>query len=326
MKMMLDADDSRGEGTEDDERRLVDAMAAFGIELRILTRHVGPRTITYRVMPAPGVTVSTITRRALDVGVQLSTASCTAREEQGRLFVEVARDDMDIPRFSDLPVPSDPDDLLVGVDGLGVPVHVRLDKLPHCILAGSTGSGKSTAMRVLIRGALRAGNRRVVICDPKGSGDFTEFARGLHEVHSDLGESTTALWKMGDVLDLRMRRKRMTEVTEDVRRFGNSDVLLVLDEVQLVQSKGALAALHRILATGRSMGMNCIIATQHPSALVLGSEMRANCPSRLVFQVSSQSDSRVALGDAGAERLLGSGDGLLRYQGRVTRIQVPSID
>lgn len=124
---------------------------------------------------------------------------------------------------------------------------------------------------------------------------------------------------------LRTGQKRVSEVSAAAKNFGDGDVLLVVDEVQMIASKGAKEMLNRVLAAGRSMGMNCILATQQPSAQVLGNEMRANCPTRLVFRVASQSDSRVALGDSGAERLLGLGDGLLRYLGQVTRIQVPSI-
>lgn len=478
MELNSEPTDTPEAGTDEDELRLVEAMASFGIELRVLARHVGPRTITYRVMPGPGVTVAAITRRALDVGVQLSTASCTAREEQGRLFVEIAREDMDIPRLGALPPPANPKDILVGVDSLGAPVHVRLDNLPHCIVAGSSGclhgdtpihdpvdgttktvrerwalgvgfhvwalgfdgqpvvtaamppeqyrahqmlritltngevvtvtpahrfwtergwmtaaavselhagservllpstagngpsaraedayaatsvavkevqpidpepyydfhvpvfenywaqsiwhhnSGKSTALRVILRGVKRDSSRRLIICDPKGSGDFEEFRRGRDQVHADLRSACSALWMAGEILMLRTGQKRVSEVSAAARSFGDGDVLLVVDEVQMITSKGAKEMLNRVLAAGRSMGMNCILATQQPSAQVLGNEMRANCPTRLVFRVASQSDSRVALGDSGAERLLGLGDGLLRYLGQVTRIQVPSI-
>ena len=325
MELNSDPPEVREAGTYEDELRLVEAMASFDIELRVLSRHVGPRTITYRVMPGPGVTVAAITRRALDVGVQLSTPSCTAREEQGRMFVEVAREDMDIPRLDTLPPPTDPRDILVGVDGLGASVHIRLDNLPHCILAGSSGSGKSTALRVILRGVKRDPTRRLIVCDPKGSGDFEEFHRGRNQVHADLRSANFAIWTAGEILMPRTGQKRASEVSEAATNFGDGNVLLVVDEVQMITSKSAKDMLNRILAAGRSMGMNCILATQQPSAQVLGNEMRANCPTRLVFRVASQSDSRVALGDSGAERLLGLGDGLLRYQGQVTRIQVPSI-
>ncbi len=125
---------------------------------------------------------------------------------------------------------------------------------------------------------------------------------------------------------LRTGQKRASEVSGAAKNFGDGDVLLVVDEVQMITSKSAKDMLNRVLAAGRSLGMNCILATQQrTSAQVLGNEMRGQLPTRLVFRVASQSDSRVALADSGAERLLGLGDGLLRYQGQVTRIQVPSI-
>ena len=313
-----------------DEHRLVDAMAAFGIELRVLARHVGPRTITYRVMPAPGVTVSAITRRALDVGVQLSTASCTAREEQGRMFVEVSREDMDIPAFDSIPQPLNSDKLLVGVDALGAPVTVQLEKLPSCILAGASGSGKSTALRVLLKGLTRySGKHNILICDPKNSGEFDQFASKYVQVAHNTRECNSLIYTLGEVLDLSIGRKLPREVTEAANNMwakSSSGYILVIDEVQAIEGKCVLKSLNNILAMGRSSGMHCILATQHPSAAVLGNEMRVNCATRLVFKVSSQSDSRVALGDVGAERLLGLGDGLLKYNGRTTRIQVPSLD
>lgn len=313
----------------DDERRLVDAMASFNIELRVLARHVGPRTITYRVMPAPGVTVSAIMRRALDVGVQLSTASCTAREEQGRMFVEVSREDMDIPTFESIPRPDDPEDILVGVDALGAPVTMRLEKMPSAILAGSSGSGKSTALRVLISGLTRhRGLHHVLICDPKNSGEFEQFAGPHVGIARNARDCGSLIYTLGEVLDLSIGRKLPREVTataNDMFVSSPSGYVLIVDEVQAIEGRSVLKALNNILAMGRSSGMHCILATQHPSAAVLGNEMRVNCPTRLVFRVASQSDSRVALGDSGAERLLGLGDGLLRYLGQVTRIQVPSI-
>jgi S-DNA-T family DNA segregation ATPase FtsK/SpoIIIE len=309
-----------------DQRNLVDALRSFNVEVSVVARHLGPRTITYQVRPGPGVAISAVTRRMEDVGVQLGVASCGARTEGGKLLIEVEREDFKIPLFSELQATDDPLDLLVGVDGLGKPTTIRLDLMAGMICAGTSGGGKTNFLQVLLSGLSRQAGTTIVVCDCKGTTDLisTSWAAEDPKRHwaADPGSISHLIGMVAEALDLRTGRRTKAQVMPYVRALGDSRVVLVVDEVQVLGAASRMQ-LTRILEQGRQWNVHCVLATQDASAKNLGNSLRVNCPTRLVLKVASASDSRVALGEGGAENLLGKGDALLKYEGRTTRVQIP---
>lgn len=306
----------------EDQIALISALAEYGAAAMISARFEGPRTRTYQVVPAPGVRINRMRQVMRDVQIRLAAPSCALREDAGQLFVEIGRGDAYIPRLSDLPAPEDPLDIIAGVDTRGQVVTIRPEKFRSCLVAGTTGGGKSTAMRVIMEQFLRVPESSVVVIDPKASGEFhVPPDKGV--VVSQYRPIANFLNLVAELITARAPGGRYNERTS---WFPSGPVLLVVDEVQTVRDVVQRLALWQILSTGRSVGVHCLLATQHPSAALIGNEFRSNCPTRLVLQVASASDSRVAMDQNGAEQLLGRGDALLRYDGTVRRIQVPSVD
>lgn len=310
----------------DDQRNLIEVLREYNVEVYVVDRHVGPRTITYQVRPGAGVTVAAVLRRMEDVGVALGAASCVARVETGRLLIEVGRADCEIPRFDELELPVDPRDILVGVDGMGKLATIRLDKAAHAIVAGVSGSGKSVALQVIMHSLLRRDDLVTVVCDCKGTTDLLPKTPSLRRqwARDPTSISYLVAW-VSEVLDVRTHRRTRGQALQSVLEIEDAPVVLIVDEVQALD-RSSRTLLKRILEQGRQWGVHCIITTQDPSAKNLGNELRVNCPTRLTLKVVSASDSRVALGEGGAEHLLGRGDALLKYDGRTVRLQIPSME
>lgn len=311
-----------------DLQRLIAAFADMNVVVDVADRWEGPRTITYHVTPGRGITLRSVRLAVEDVALRVGARSCVARVDDGRLLVEIGRNDPVIPRMVDLKQPTNPEEFILGVDSVGNVVATRLGDMVHSILAGVSGGGKSTALQVLVAGISRDPTARIVICDPKASGDFPGGPVADGNPLCVYSEDMAIAGAIGIVLDEVKRRAPQGGFRgKDYWGgwFGKGPVVLVVDELQRVRDRHILRDLHDILATGRSAGVHCVLATQHPSAEIIGNEMRVNCPTRLCLQVASASDSRVALGEGGAESLLGKGDALLKLGGRLTRIQVPSI-
>lgn len=310
-----------------DQLDLQAALNSLGIPCTVVERSEGPRTISYRLMPTTGVTSSNVVRRAVDLGVRLDVPSCAARVEMGRLYVEVTRTDPDIPRRLEMKEPADPYEAIAGVGVGGVPVTFDLRSLPHLIVAGTSGSGKSVALRNIVRSVSRIPGALVMVFDAKGGGDFAPSTDTPATVHVVQTREHISCWA-GLAEREMLRRQGVIKTAKNISVADGAPVVLVFDEIQTVIKDPMLSgSLFAILSMGRSSGIHCVIATQAPSAKVLGgNEMRVNAPSRLVLRTATASDSRVALTETGAEKLLGTGDAILRYAGRSVRIQVPSLD
>jgi S-DNA-T family DNA segregation ATPase FtsK/SpoIIIE len=320
-----------------DALELHEALKHLNTECEILGRSEGPRTISYQVRPIRGVTIQRVKSRMDDLAVQLGAEYCICRQDGGRLYIETAKHEPRIPLYESIVPPEDPRDILVGVDTSGQPVTMRLANMVHAIVAGCSGAGKSVALRCLIRGFAEVAGTSIRVVDPKGGGDFgpsriTQI--GSHKlsklwVEGQVKSSTSYAigstynhlrWKMG-------RKGAWPPSSEEAPPVGDAPLILIVDEIQsLISDRMTKTMLTDLLCLGRSYGIHVILATQAPSAKVLGgNEVRANATTRLVLRVANSSDSRVALTESGAENLLGQGDALFMYNGRTVRLQVPYL-
>lgn len=319
--------------TPNDQAELLNALQHVKVSCEIMDRFEGPRTIAYRIMPSPGTTIARVKSRMSDLAVQLEVPECVCREEGGMLFLEVTKTAPEFPKYRDLPLSHDPRDILVGIDTVGKPVTMRLNNLPHAIVAGTSGSGKSVALRAIIRGVLHQPGAAVYVVDPKNGGDFGDRQRCAVDrafLRVECGRSTPTSAAVRDAWGLLNYRRgiRRNGYMPDLAPKGDAPLVLVVDELQsIIDDPMNHVALSQLLAMGRSYNIHCILATQAPSAKLLGgNEIRLNAPTRLVLKVTTGSDSRVALTQAGAEKLLGKGDALFLYDGRIVRMQVPFLE
>lgn len=187
--------------------------------------------------------------------------------------------------------------------------------------------GKSVLLRNIVRSCSLYPGSMTMIMDPKGGGDFVEGHGLPGEVMLLRDSAKIRTWS--SIARTEMEYRQGVRRTPSVLQIPDDvPVVIVVDEVQTVIDDAVVKDnLFRILSMGRSSSIHCVLATQAPSARIMGgNEMRVNAPTRVVLRVATASDSRVALTEAGAEKLLGQGDAYLLYEGRRRRIQVPFLE
>jgi len=214
--------------------------------------------------------------------------------------------------------------LALGKDISGHPVVEDLSEMPHLLIAGTTGSGKTALARTMALSLAmhnRLGEIQLILIDPKGTG-FGPLASLPHLLRPLQRDTHHALFLLGELVEEMVRRDR--------DRITEPRVVVFIDEVADLLEQGG-NAMHRLLTRltqrGRSAGIHLVACTQKPLAASIGSLTKSNFPVRLVGSVPSPDDAKVAAGIAGtgAEKLLGRGDFLLVARGRVTRFQAAFV-
>lgn len=303
----------------------------FGIAVEMKSVHVGPTVTQFTLEPAAGVKLTKIT--ALKSDLALALAASTLRIEapiSGKKLVgieipnekraivgmrEILESDSWEERGSSL-------SLAVGRDVAGKPVVADLAKMPHLLIAGKTGSGKSVAMNAFLVSLLWQNspeNLRMILIDPKRVelAPYDHLPHLLTPVIVEPEKSVSALaWAVAE-----MNRRYKDFSKHRCRNIGefnekNPDqkepyIVIVIDELadlMMVAGKDVEAAICRIAQMARAVGMHLIIATQRPSVDVVTGLIKANLPARMAFKVSSGIDSRTIIDGIGAEDLLGFGD------------------
>ncbi|NCP66889.1 DNA translocase FtsK [bacterium] len=318
----------------------------FGIEVTMKSVHVGPTVTQFTLDPAAGVKLNKITTLKSDLALALAAPSVRIEAPiRGKKLVGI-----EIPNEKRATVgmreilesdfwESDQSGLklAVGRDVAGKPVVVDLAKMPHLLIAGKTGSGKSVAMNAFLVSLLwnnSPEDLRMILIDPKRVElePYNNLPHLLTPVITEPEKSVSALaWAVAEMnrryKDFAAKRCRnISEYNEKNPDIKEPYIVIVIDELadlMMVAGKDVEAAICRIAQMARAVGMHLIVATQRPSVDVVTGLIKANLPARIAFRVSSGIDSRVIIDGVGAEDLLGFGDMLYLdgNSGDLSRIQ-----
>ncbi|MDD2372266.1 MAG: DNA translocase FtsK 4TM domain-containing protein [Syntrophomonadaceae bacterium] len=307
-----------------------ETFANFGIGVKVNQVSCGPAVTRYEMSPAPGVKISRIISLADDL--QLNLAAPGIRIEapipgKSAIGIEVPnnkilsvglRNLISSPSFSKL---NSPLAFALGEDISGTVVVARLNDMPHLLIAGSTGSGKSVCLNSIIMSFLyntTPSEMKMVFIDPKmvELTVYNGIPHLLTPVVTDPRKASVVLRWM--VSEMEKRYKLFSERgVRDIQRYNLSAqdklpyIVIVIDELadlMMVSPVEVEDSICRLAQMARAAGMHLIVATQRPSVDVVTGIIKANIPSRIAFAVSSQADSRTILDSAGAEKLLGKGD------------------
>ena len=333
----------------ENSQRLADTLKSFGIEPHIVDVIRGPSVTRYELELDRGVKLSKITNLADDIALALGAAgvrisaipdkvSVVGIEVPNKIVSTVyLRDIIESQRFTSAKSKLS---FALGKDIGGECIVGNIAKLPHMLIAGTTGSGKSVCMNSLILSLLykaRPDEVRLIMIDPKmvELGVYNGIPHLYVPVVTDPKKAAGALqWS---VVEMMKRYRLFSEAgVRDIANYNKHcaetgeatipQVVIVIDELadlMLVASKEVEESICRVAQMGRAAGMHLVIATQRPSADVITGLMKANIPSRIAFAVSSAMESRIILDQAGAEKLVGMGDMLYSPVGcgKPTRIQ-----
>jgi S-DNA-T family DNA segregation ATPase FtsK/SpoIIIE len=312
-------------------RVIEETLAHFNVQARVVEVQQGPAITQFGLDPAPGVAVSRIVSRQNDLALRLGAPSLRVLAPvPGRPLVglEVPNNSVATVKLGDLvSAPTFGKARLpigIGMDVSGKPVVGDLARMPHLLIAGATGSGKSVSINTLIASLLVSRTPdevELVLVDPKQV-EMSQY-KGLPHLRlpvvTDMDKVVATLrWT---VLEMERRYTRFSEVgARNIVAFNErfpqerlSYLVIVIDELadmMMTAAEDVERLICRLAQLGRAAGVHLVVATQRPSVDVLTGLIKANLPTRIAFAVSSQTDSRVILDRAGAERLLGRGDAL----------------
>ncbi|MGC4060338.1 MAG: DNA translocase FtsK 4TM domain-containing protein [Aquabacterium sp.] len=345
------------------EKKLKD----FGVEVRVVAASPGPVITRYEIEPATGVKGSQIVNLAKDLARSLSLVSIRVVETipgKNLMALELPNAKRQMIRLTEIlgsQVYNDAQSMLtigLGKDIIGAPVVADLAKMPHCLVAGTTGSGKSVGINATILSLLykaEARDVRLILIDPKmlEMSVYEGIPHLLCPVVTDMKLAGNALnWAVGEmerryklmskmgVRNLAGYNKKMDDAKARGELIGNPfsltpdapeplerlpHVVIVIDELadlMMVVGKKIEELIARLAQKARAAGIHLILATQRPSVDVITGLIKANIPTRISFQVSSKIDSRTILDQMGAEALLGQGDMLYLPSGTGLPVRV----
>ena len=331
-------------------------LSDFGIEAEVVAVHPGPVVTRYELQLAPGLKVSRVTNLAKDLARSLSTVSVRIVEVipgKTTIGLEIPNEEREVVVLSDVLKSSQYDTdashlgLGLGKDIAGQPVVVDLGSMPHLLVAGTTGSGKSVAINAMILSLLykaSSSDVRMIMIDPKmlELSVYEGIPHLLAPVVTDMKHASNAFRWCVVEMDRRYRlmsalgvrniggyNRKVSSAAESgepikdpLFRPDGTDgeaseltklpyIVVVVDELadmMMLTSKKVEELIARLAQKARAAGIHLILATQRPSVDVITGLIKANIPSRIAFQVSSKVDSRTILDQMGAEHLLGHGD------------------
>ena len=324
-------------------RILMEKLAEFGIEAEVINVNIGPIITQYEIRPAPGVKVSRFSSLADDLALAIKAKSIRVQAPipgKGLIGIEIPNLTRDTIYLRDILLSEEmtsSDSKLafgLGKEISGKPVVTDLARMPHLLIAGATGSGKSVCINTIIMSLLlrtRPEELRMVLIDPKRV-ELAGYNEIPHLIGSVVTDSETALETMYWAVKEMERRYELlqelkvrdiiafNEKVEETEKFNKLPfIIIIVDEfADLIMTSGKDIELPitRLAQMARAVGMHLILATQRPSIKVITGIIKANFPARIAFQVSSKVDSRVILDMIGAERLLGQGDMLFMPPGK----------
>ncbi len=329
--------------------KLVSTLQSFGVQTRIIDIARGPAVTRYELQPSAGVKISKITNLADDIALNLAASGVRIEapipnkpavgiEVPNKVVSTVSiREIIDSPEFQQAKSPLA---VALGRDIAGKVTVADLAKMPHTLIAGSTGSGKSVCINSLIVSMLYHSTPqevKLVLIDPKmvELGIYNGIPHLLIPVVTDPKKAAGALsWAVNEMLNRYQLFKDysvrdMTGFNRAAEKNGLKpmpQIVIIIDELAdlMMAAPGEVEdSICRLAQMARAAGMHLVIATQRPSVDVITGVIKANIPSRIAFAVSSQIDSRTILDSSGAEKLLGRGDMLFSPIGssKPTRVQ-----
>ena len=311
-------------------RLLEQKLADFGVQGRVTEICPGPVITVYEYEPAPGVKINKITSLADDLALGLKAASVRIVAPipgKSAVGIEVANREREIVYLKEILASEafrkakSKLTLALGKDISGRPVVTDLTKMPHLLIAGATGTGKSVCLHAMLLSLLYKSTPeevRLLLIDPKRIelSVYEDIPHLLYPVVLEPKTATQALkWAVAE-MERRYRlleeaRARNLESYNQEAEEKLPYLVIVVDELadlMVVSSKEVETSLTRLAQMARASGIHLLLATQRPSVDVLTGIIKANFPARISFQVSSRTDSRTILDTGGAERLLGAGD------------------
>ena len=326
---------------------LVQCLANFGVEATMVAMVSGPRVTRYELQLAAGTKVGKVANLKDDLSYALATTEIRILAPiPGKQAVGV-----EVPNLSpnlvtlgdiydDLPASASPLAVWLGKDISGAAVWTDLARMPHILIAGTTGSGKSGCINTILTSILLRATPdevRLILIDPKRIelGYYEAIPHLLTPVVSSPKEASAVLLNVVTEMERRyerlsrLRARSLPEANRALRKRGEDELpylLVVIDELadlMMISPQEVEDAVIRLAQKSRAVGIHLVLATQRPSVDVITGMIKANVPSRIAFAVSSQTDSRVILDANGAESLLGQGDMLFKPLGtsRLQRVQ-----
>jgi len=318
-------------------------LAEFGIEAEVKNVNIGPIITQYELEPAKGIKVSRFTSLADDLALAIKAKSIRVQAPipgRGLIGIEIPNLARDMIYLKDLLLSEQMRQTTsklafgLGKDIAGKPIVADLAKMPHLLIAGATGSGKSVCINTIIMSLImrtKPDELRLILIDPKRVelAGYNELPHLIGQVVTDADTALeTFIWA---VREMERRYEVLQEAkvrdiigyNEKCREDEDLEplpyIIIIVDEFAdliMTSGKDIEMPITRLAQMSRAVGMHLILATQRPSIKVITGIIKANFPARIAFQVSSRVDSRVILDMIGAERLLGNGDMLFLPPGK----------
>lgn len=339
---------------EENAKTLINTLESFGVSASITGISRGPSVTRYDVKPAVGVRINKITNLADDIALNLAASGIRIEPIANRssIGIEVPNKSSTMVRIRELIDNSEfkkaKSDLTVslGCDIAGEPKYTDLSKMPHLLIAGTTGSGKSVCLNTMIMSILyktSPNDVKFIMIDPKGV-ELSVYNGIPHLLIPVVKNPRKAAGALSWAVQEMMKRYEMFEdrKVRDISSYNKviekeegipkmPKIVVIIDELadlMMVASAEVEDAICRLAQMARAAGMHLVIATQSPRADIITGLIKANIPSRLALKVSNGLDSRIILDSNGAEKLLGHGDLLFNPVGasKPTRIQGCFVD
>lgn len=338
------------EGLKAKAAKLEQTLHDFNVNAKVIQVTKGPAVTRYEIQPNTGVKVSSIVRLADDIALNLEAKSIRIEAPipgKAAVGIEVENERVnlvtvrEIIESSEFKAEKSKISFAVGKDIAGKSIVADLKSMPHMLIAGSTGSGKSVCINSIIISLLykaKPNEVKFVLIDPKvvELGNYNGIPHLLIPVVTEPSKAAAALnWAVAEMTD--RYKKFAEEGVRDLESFNNSikkkgendrflpQIVIIIDELadlMMAAPSQVEESICRLAQMARAAGMHLIVATQRPSVDIITGVIKANIPSRIAFAVSSQFDSRTILDMAGAERLVGKGDMLFNPIGNAKPVRV----
>ncbi|MCY8231801.1 DNA translocase FtsK [Priestia endophytica] len=334
-------------------RKLEETFQSFGVKAKVAKVHLGPAVTRYEVYPDVGVKVSKIVNLSDDLALALAAKDIRIEAPipgKSAVGIEVPNDEISMVSLREVLQATDQNEkakllIALGRDISGEAMLAELNKMPHLLVAGATGSGKSVCINGIIISLLmrtKPHEVKMMMIDPKmvELNVYNGIPHLLAPVVTDPKKASQALKRVVSEMERRYElfshtgTRNIEGYNEHILRHNENEdgkqptlpyIVVIVDELadlMMVASSDVEDAITRLAQMARAAGIHLIIATQRPSVDVITGVIKANIPSRIAFSVSSQTDSRTILDGGGAEKLLGRGDMLFLPVGASKPVRV----